>query len=305
MFYKNQALSSWVNKLTSGNDVVMVSPTTSLDGAQVTVIITIPGYAAVPTIDTDGMYLSVDGLGGVDTARFSGSSDIYRIETLPGNVLNISAEFDLIYSDGLADIYLTTKFGFDIDLRDFEILQFGDDVGGYQIYNYSTLSGMTLAGTDYQDTLYGGAKADRIKSLSGNDRLEGKAGNDTLDGGMGNDTLLGGSGADYFCFSTALNSFTNRDMLFDFNSVADTIRLDNDVFTCFAKANTLIAAGNFWAGKGVTQAHDADDRIIYNTQTGALYYDVDGQGGIAAVQFATVGTAFHPSITYKDFLVVA
>jgi Ca2+-binding RTX toxin-like protein len=51
-------------------------------------------------------------------------------------------------------------------------------------------------------------------------------------------------------------------------------------------------------------AHDADDRIVYNTATGALYYDADGIGGEAAIQFATLsGSPDH--LTAADFAVLA
>ncbi len=33
---------------------------------------------------------------------------------------------------------------------------------------------------------------------------------------------------------------------------------------------------------------DADDRILYNTTNGALYYDTDGTGEQLAIQFATI-----------------
>ena len=37
-----------------------------------------------------------------------------------------------------------------------------------------------------------------------------------------------------------------------------------------------------------TAATQADDYILYNRNTGALFYDADGNGSIAALQFATL-----------------
>ena len=50
------------------------------------------------------------------------------------------------------------------------------------------------------------------------------------------------------------------------------------------------------AGAGITRAQDALDRIVYDTSSGILYYDADGAGGAAAVQFAGAGV---PSLTIK------
>ena len=58
-------------------------------------------------------------------------------------------------------------------------------------------------------------------------------------------------------------------------------------------------ANAFFAG---TAAHDADDRIIYNSATGQLFYDADGNGAGAAVLFATLqaGTV----LAVSDFQVI-
>ena len=55
---------------------------------------------------------------------------------------------------------------------------------------------------------------------------------------------------------------------------------------------------------GATAGIDRNDRIIYNTATGDLYYDRDGNkpGGHAAVLFATLSGA--PAIDAGDFQIV-
>jgi Ca2+-binding RTX toxin-like protein len=51
-----------------------------------------------------------------------------------------------------------------------------------------------------------------------------------------------------------------------------------------------------------TAAGDADDRIIYDSVTGQLFYDADGNLSGAAVLFATLDG--HPAITANDFAVI-
>jgi serralysin len=86
-------------------------------------------------------------------------------------------------------------------------------------------------------------------------------------------------------------------VLFDFASGSDRIALDDAVFAGLTPGS--LAAGAFVAGSA---AQDADDRIIYNSATGQLLFDADGNGAGAAIHFATVhpGTAVAPT----DFIVI-
>lgn len=51
-----------------------------------------------------------------------------------------------------------------------------------------------------------------------------------------------------------------------------------------------------------TNALDANDFIIYNSATGELLYDVDGNGIGVAVQIATVGLGLV--MTHADIVVI-
>jgi Ca2+-binding RTX toxin-like protein len=118
-------------------------------------------------------------------------------------------------------------------------------------------------------------------------------------GGLGNDLLNGGNGFDQFQFNTALGA-TNVDTIQGYIAADDVIVLDRTVFTAFAAAGTLSASA-FNTG---TTATDADDRIIHDTTTGALYYDADGSGSSsAAVQFATL-TGVTGLINNTEFLII-
>ena len=155
-----------------------------------------------------------------------------------------------------------------------------------------------LDGGSGKDTLEGGKGADMLIGGKGADKLFGGGGDDVLFGGAGNDVLTGGSGSDVFVFDAALNATSNVDTITDFNVAADTIWLAASVFTGLATGQ--LSASAFHTGSA---AADAQDRIIYNKATGALYFDSNGSAAGGQVQIATLSTGLN--LTNEDFVVVA
>ena len=128
-----------------------------------------------------------------------------------------------------------------------------------------------LSGSNFSDALYGNGGANAISGGNGNDLLVGYG---------GNDTLTGGAGADRFDFRSPLSATTNVDRISDFNVADDTIRLENAIFTALTAVGTLASAA--FASNSTGLAGDSSDRIIYEKDTGELYYDADGSGRVGA-----------------------
>jgi hypothetical protein len=161
----------------------------------------------------------------------------------------------------------------------------------------------TQSGTKGGNALTGGIGSDRLFGFSGNDRLTGDGGNDTLYGGAGRDVLDGGGGADVFVFDTKPHAKTNVDRINNFSVRDDAIWLENKVFTKLG-SGSVTKPKKFSADMFVksTKAQDAEDRIVYDRKTGALYYDQDGTGSKAQVKIATLGK--NLALTHNDFFVI-
>jgi Ca2+-binding RTX toxin-like protein len=99
----------------------------------------------------------------------------------------------------------------------------------------------------------------------------------------------------------------NVDHIGDFRPNEDTIRIDQDVFSWAGQELGEIARGAFKV-LGTGQSVDLNDRIIYNQNTGALFYDPDGSkaGGVDAKLFAIVDNFAGdvPVLTYHDIVIV-
>ncbi|WP_428675192.1 beta strand repeat-containing protein [Reyranella sp.] len=158
------------------------------------------------------------------------------------------------------------------------------------------LENLTLTGSG-NNSATGNSLANTLTGNSGNNALDGGSGNDVLNGGTGVDLMTGGGGQDTFVFDSALAG--NTDLVADFSAANDTIQLDQSIFAAITTLGTLSATA-FFTGAA---ASDADDRIVYNSATGNLFYDSDGTGGNAAVQFAQL--AGTPTVSNTNFTVVA
>lgn len=170
---------------------------------------------------------------------------------------------------------------------------------------FSTRS-LQSSSADYLD---GGAGDDKIWGNEGNDVLLGGLGNDTMSGGTGSDQLTGGAGHDKLAGGSGSDRFifdakpvaSSSDTITDFVHGTDKIVLAK---SAFAALGATFQASEFHAAPGAVSAHDASDDIIYNTTTGALYYDAGGNvaGTAGPVLIATLTGA--PTLTLSDFLLI-
>ena len=164
-----------------------------------------------------------------------------------------------------------------------------------QIQLQGTVTGTVLNGTPTNDTLVGLSGNDTINAGDGNDSLNGGWGNDMLNGFTGNDTMTGGGDADQFFFLAAPNALTNLDVVTDFGNGADALVFDRTAFPGLSSGATLTAA-ELRTGAGVTTANTAAQRFLYNTTTGDLYFDADGNNA-ATAPVAVALLASRPVLT--------
>ena len=167
--------------------------------------------------------------------------------------------------------------------------------------------------SDFDDDMTAGKGNDKVKGNGGNDVIKGASGDDDLRGGTGDDTLKGGGGKDRLDGGAGDNMLTgNKGMdtyvfkdapLSGVSTITDfkpgeTIALDHNDFTGIGGKGAL-KAGFFHAG---TDAADFDDHIVYDSATGALFFDADGNGAGLKVQFAQFKAGLE--LTNGDFLII-
>jgi Ca2+-binding RTX toxin-like protein len=147
-------------------------------------------------------------------------------------------------------------------------------------------------GPDGNDTLFG---------LTGHDTLRGGGGDDWLQGDGWSDTLSGGAGSDSFVWAEAGSSQVDR--VLDFEHRTDELLFDITYFRALGSPGPWLEGDErFFAAPGATSGHDSDDRLVYNTSSGSLYYDADGSGAGAAQVVATFQGGV--SISASDITVI-
>lgn len=159
-----------------------------------------------------------------------------------------------------------------------------------------------LSGGAGNDILNGGTGNDTLEGGTGNDHMTGGVGNDLLRGGDGHDILYGSTGQDLFRLDAALSATTNIDQIKDFSPADDTVQLENAIFTKFGTATTGTINAAYFRANTTGLAADSNDYIVYETDTGKLFYDSNGNAAGAAVQIAMLGT--NLALTYADFVLV-
>ncbi|MEQ1715239.1 MAG: hypothetical protein ABL907_04520 [Hyphomicrobium sp.] len=245
---------------------------------------TFNGWLGNDTLNGQGGADSLNGSAGNDTLIGGDGNDIYYVDSLADIITESNA---LLATGGTDTIYASVT------------RTLGLNVERLVLTGTTALNG---AGNALNNIITGNGAANVLSGLAGNDTLNGAVGNDMLAGGLGNDTLAGGAGLDTFLFNTALSSAVNRDVISDFVAADDIMRLENAIFSGLGAVTGFLASAKFWAS-ATGLAHDADDRIIYNTASGVLTYDSNGNaaGGTIA-QFALLTT--KPALTSADFLVI-
>lgn len=176
---------------------------------------------------------------------------------------------------------------------------------------FNTYARDKIYGTDDDNVLRSGGGISNLHGRGGDDRLVGSFVFDRLFGGTGNDILIGRRSEDFFVFDTKLDPERNVDRIRGFEAI-DSFMLDDRVFDGISAKKVDIDFDNFGRPRSILDevfeansggvAKDENDRIIYDTDSGRLYYDPDGSGGERRVLFAKVRDA--PSIDADDFFVI-
>ncbi|MBD2040189.1 calcium-binding protein [Microcoleus sp. FACHB-672] len=222
----------------------------------------------------------ISGGAGVDTMVGGIGNDIYYIDSTSDVIIEgVSA--------GTDSVYASASYSLGANVENLYLQ-------GSAYYGYGNALNNSIAGNIGNNHLWGGA---------GNDTITGGVGNDTIRGSVGSDLLTGGTGADYFTFYSATEG---SDTITDFSwAQLDKIALSDSGFGGSLTTTTGATPGSLLSSQFVTGAGatNSNHRVIYNSSTGALFFDQDGTGAAAQVQIASLSTGL--ALISSDFQVIA
>jgi len=317
-YYILRTGDSLIESAGEGNDRIVTTVSYTLSAGQEIETLTIADPSGAAAINLTGNALAqvmfgnaganvLTGGGGTDTLVGLGGDDTLvgnadAASTLQGGTGN---DWYYIFQTGDSLVELGGEGNDRIITAVSYTLSAGQEIETLTIANPSGTAAIDLTGNDFAQIVQGNdgtnilsglGGADQLSGLGGSDTLLGGDGDDQLNGGLGSDGLNGGAGADLFVFADALGA-GNIDTIQDFVSGADRLSLDHNVFTGLATG--ALSANAFALG---TAAQDADDRILYDSASGNLYFDADGNGAGDAILFATLQS--HPTIVASDIVVI-
>lgn len=235
------------------------------------------------TLTGNGGNNTLTGAGGNNTMYGLGGDDTYVVDSVGDRVFETQGASSRVDAGGVDTVRASVNF------------TLGNFVENLVLTGSADVNGN---GNALDNEIAGNTGNNRLDGKAGDDTLDGGGGNDVLIGGLGNDVLTGGAGDDIFRFDTRLSASSNVDQITDFGG-GDRIQLENAVFNRLRSTGTL--SDDFFVSGDGAVALDANDHVIYDSSTGALYYDPDGSGSAAMVQFATLTGA--PSLSASDILV--
>ncbi|MCX7084436.1 MAG: hypothetical protein NTY69_02755 [Methylococcales bacterium] len=237
----------------------------------------------------------IDGKSGADTLQGGLGNDTYIIDNSLDTVIELP-------NQGTDSLKSSVNFDMSINGLNAENLSLTGNVATTAIGN--DLDNI-LTGNSIANVINGNVGADTLFGYANNDVLNGGSGNDLLVGGLGNDTLTGGADADTFWFDSLPNPAVNKDLILDFVSGTDKLQISASAFSQLGGVNGQFGVNDarFWSDpSGV--AHDSTDRIIYNSTTGELSYDTNGDAHGGVIVFEVLGITTHPNLVASDIWVV-
>ena len=241
-----------------------------------------PGYAVFANV-----------LNGMDVAQAIAKVELFPESTQPKeDVAILSTDITMFYKN-IRDKYILSHDGTNYvmgsgtsskPLTQLDSLQFKDK----KLWLSPTIGSVT--GSDQHDLIFGDQEDNVITGGLGDDEINGMA---------GSDQLTGSAGSDRFIFSTSF-SLANLDVISDFEPSTDVIMFSKNLLGSAYKSVPKTLASDLVMGPA-PQASDKTDHFLYDTITGLLSYDPDGNGNAQAIPVVTL--TGHPDLSANNLVI--